>query len=68
MSKRGAADPARPLELQKLRNLSVKACREVVAFSDCGGVDEAAIGAPQLQTEEPKRLRMQAKPVALGCV
>ena len=42
----GPADAARPLELQKLRTLSVKACREVVAFSDCGGVDEAAIGAP----------------------
>ena len=42
----GAADAARPLEAQKLQKLSVKACREVVAFSDCGGVDEAAIGAP----------------------
>ena len=42
----GAADAARPLEVQKLRTLSVKACREVVAFSDCGGVDQAAIDAP----------------------
>ena len=42
----GAADAARPLEAQKLRNLSVKACREVVAFSDCGGVDQQAIDAP----------------------
>ena len=42
----GAADAARPLAVQKLRNLSVKACREVVAFSDCGGVDQQAIDAP----------------------
>ena len=42
----GAADAARPLEAQKLRTLSVKACREVVAFSDCGGVDQQAFDAP----------------------
>ena len=42
----GAPDPARPLEVQRLRTLSVKACREVVAFSDCGGVDKQAIDAP----------------------
>ena len=64
----GAADAARPLELQKLRNLSVKACREVVAFSDCGGVGKQAIDAPPARKVDAAEFHSVLESGAAGVV
>merc|ERR1719201_655290 len=63
----GAADAARPLELQKLRTLSVKACRDVVLV-DVRNVYERRVGrfeAPGVRDADLKLRQFSDLPRAL---